>query len=127
MTSSGTLRFLREFWGSFGLLPLYDTGFDDAVTQCGAQRAESHEEALLALSYLRGYTEAAKLACPYMGAHWRIADALVSLTATLILTIRNDTLTAASADRLCRMATWDLAELCREKASPMGRAAGGGA
>lgn len=126
MTSSGTLRVLREFWSGFGRLPLYNTGFDDAVKQCGADRAETHEDASLALAYLRGYADAAKLVCPYMGPHWQIADALSSLTCTLLFAIGNDTLTTLSAEGLCRGTVIELAELVRKKADPLFLVAGGG-
>ncbi len=117
MISSGTLRVLREFWGSFGKLPLYDTGFDDAIKGSSAARAEAVTEALVAMAFLNGYAQCARLVCPYMGPSWRIAHTLSIIAGILTVRLQDDTFNVVEADRLIRIYTQELAELCRQKSA----------
>ncbi len=125
MTSSTTLRALRDFWGSFGKLALYDTGFGDAITGCGATRAEDTMEAIVAMSYLTGFAQCARLACPWQGTEWHIANVLSIAAATFALKLQDDEFSVVQADRLIHTYTVELAELCRKKADPLFRAVEG--
>jgi hypothetical protein len=113
--SSGTLRTLREFWSEFGRLPLYDTGFDEAIKGCGAHSAETQEKALVAMAYLKGYADCARLACPYMGPSWRIAHSLGCAAGTFTAALQDDAFGVIEADRLIRVYRAELADLCRQK------------
>jgi len=125
--SSGTLRTLREFWSGFGRLPLCNTGFDDAIKQCGAHRADDEAAAIIAMAYLKGYADCARLACPYGEPSWQIAQVLGCATGTFLAKLQDDEFNVVQADRLIHTYTVELAELCRKKADPLFLAVGGGA
>ena len=128
MTNRSTLRALRDFWRSFGKLPLYDTGFGDAIAGCGAHRMDEEPEtadALTAMAYLKGYADAARLACTYMEPSWQIANLLGIAAGTFLAKLQDDEFTVLQAERLCHTYTVELAELCRKKADPPVPARGG--
>jgi len=70
----------NKFWNSFCCDPLYNCGFADFVQGCGANKVETIQEALMAMSYLKGAADACRLANEYMSQHWRIA-ALIGVAA----------------------------------------------
>lgn len=74
------LVFLRTFWRSFMISPLYETGFADAVEWCGATTAATEPEMQKAMAYMKGYADACRIACPYMSNHWQVAH-LVGIAA----------------------------------------------
>jgi hypothetical protein len=78
--TTATLTTLRLFWGSFMRTDLYDAGYSDAVQWCGATSAETEEDMRRALSYLKGFADACRIACPYMSPSWQIAN-LVGIAA----------------------------------------------
>ena len=122
MTSRSTLRALRNFWGSFGKLPLYDTGFGDAIAGCGAHRMDEEPDtadALTAMAYLKGYADAARLACTYMEPSWQIANLIGIAAGTFLAKLQDDEFSVVQADRLIHTYTVELAELCRKKADPL--------
>jgi hypothetical protein len=117
--SGSTLRVLRDFWSGFGKLPLYDTGFGDAIAGCSAARAEDTMEAIVAMSYLNGYAQCARLVCPWQGTEWQIANLLSIAAATFVLRLQDDEFSVLQAEKLCHTYTVELAELCRKKADPL--------
>ncbi len=83
-------------------------------------------EAIVAMSYLNGYAQCARLVCPWQGPEWQIANLLAIAAATFVLRLQDDEFTVLQAERLCHTYTVELAELCRKKAEPLFLVAGGG-
>lgn len=111
--SNETLRDIARFWHGFARSPLYETGFCDAVR--GASNFDDEEEARLALSYLKGYADAARLACPYQGPSWRIAHSVGCAAGTFLVRLQLDTLDPVTVSRLVATYTAELTALCAEK------------
>lgn len=53
---------------------LYDTGYAEPVMSSGMCDALTESEMIQALAYVHGYADACRLASPFQGFHWRIAQ-----------------------------------------------------
>ena len=76
------LSMIRKFGQEFGS-SLYDTGFGDIMACGGVQSAETREDMRVALSFVNGYAQACRLACPYKGRHWLVANDVASFAGHL--------------------------------------------
>ncbi len=84
---------LREqsnaFWTLFVREGLYDTGYGDAISNSGADRADNDLDATIACAYMKGAADTARLVSSrdygFMSTRWQI-DNLVGIAAGMLLT-----------------------------------------
>ena len=85
-----TVSVIREFWSRFVRSPLYDSGFGDAVTASSVASAEDEADLISAMSYLHGFADCAKLACPYMSPSYRTAAAISGYASVFYARLSDD-------------------------------------
>lgn len=66
----------NQFWQAFTREPLYDCGIADFVTSGGATTAKNGQEIIIAMAYLKGAADMARIANVYMSPSWQIANLL---------------------------------------------------
>lgn len=81
MLSNKSLSDIREFFGSN---EFYETGFGEAILSCGIRHWESDDELIRACTYLKGYADACRLANTYMDRHWKTANLIGVIAASLV-------------------------------------------
>jgi hypothetical protein len=71
--SQSSFALIRAFALEFQRSGLYETGFADPFRDSGATSTDDRESMLMALAYVHGSADTARLACRYQGRAWQIA------------------------------------------------------
>lgn len=116
MLTDHTLKIAREFFLQFQG-PLYDTGWHEPVSRCGAHQTANTAAATFAWSFLMGYAEACKLACDYRCREWEIAELVGTLAGIMLsFTESEDTPNLPRFRKACEQWTRELADLAKRAA-----------
>jgi len=109
---NASLEKIAIFAGMLRLSPLAETGAGDSWY--AVNRAEDRESMTRALAYAKGYADAARLACSYMGPSWQIANLLGVAAGTFLCMIdANDP--PSKIDQVIATYVSELTELCERK------------
>lgn len=80
---------IAAFWSLCTTSELYGLGYSDAAAASGATRPTDDAESFRAWAYLKGYSDACRLACPFMGAAWQVAHVIGIASGTLLACLDN--------------------------------------